>query len=50
MSDVPAMRDLLGDDAPSNWGKWGADDELGSLNYLDASEVLRGVQHIRTGE
>jgi Predicted metal-dependent hydrolase len=50
MSDAPAMRELLGEDAPSNWGKWGPDDELGSLNYLDASEVLRGARHIRTGD
>jgi kynurenine formamidase len=48
--DAPAMRDVLGHDAPSNWGKWGANDELGSLNYLDANEVLRGAQHIKTGE
>jgi kynurenine formamidase len=50
MSDAPAMRDLLGEDAPTNWGKWGPDDELGCLNYLDAAEVLRGVQHIKSGE
>jgi kynurenine formamidase len=50
MSDAPAMRDLLGADAPTNWGKWGPDDELGCLNYLDAGEVLRGVRHIQTGE
>jgi kynurenine formamidase len=50
MSDAPAMRELLGEDAPTNWGKWGPDDELGCLNYLDAGEVLRGVQHIRSGE
>jgi kynurenine formamidase len=50
MSEAPAMRELLGDDAPKNWGKWGPDDELGCLNYLDAAEVLRGVQHIKSGE
>jgi len=44
------MRELLGEDAPSNWGKWGPDDELGCLNYLDAGDVLRGVQHIKSGE
>jgi hypothetical protein len=49
MPDVPAMNELLGADAPKNWGKWGPDDELGALNYLDAKEVLRGAQHIRTG-
>jgi kynurenine formamidase len=50
MSQAPAMRELLGEDAPMNWGKWGPNDELGCLNYLDASEVLRGVQHIKSGE
>jgi kynurenine formamidase len=44
------MRDLLGNDAPSNWGKWGPDDEVGALNYLDAGEVLRGIQHVKSGE
>ncbi|MGQ0844593.1 MAG: cyclase family protein [Sporichthyaceae bacterium] len=50
MTDVPAMRDLIGADSPKNWGKWGPDDELGSLNYLDAGAVLRGAQHISKGE
>lgn len=47
--DIPAMGELL-KDTPSNWGRWGADDEVGSLNYLTPQEVLRGVQHIRKGE
>ena len=50
MPDAPAMNDLLGADTPKNWGKWGPDDEVGALNYLDAKEVLRGAQHIRTGD
>jgi Putative cyclase len=50
MSEVPAMTEILAADAPTNWGKWGPDDELGALNYLDAAEVLRGVQHIKSGE
>ncbi|WAL69521.1 cyclase family protein [Amycolatopsis cynarae] len=49
-TDAPAMRELLGEDAPTNWGKWGPDDELGCLNYLDAKEVLRGVRHVRSGQ
>lgn len=47
---APSMAELLGADTPSNWGKWGPDDELGSLNYLDASQVLRGLRHVRKGE
>jgi kynurenine formamidase len=50
MTDAPPVRDLLGADVPKNWGKWGPDDELGSLNYLDAAAVLRGVQHIKQGD
>lgn len=44
------VAELLGNDSPSNWGKWGPDDEVGSLNYLTAEQVLRGVASIRTGE
>ena len=45
---APDLVDLL-KDAPTNWGRWGADDEVGSLNYLTPSEVLRGVSQIRDG-
>ncbi|GAA3385085.1 cyclase family protein [Cryptosporangium minutisporangium] len=48
MTDVPAMTDLLRD-TPSNWGRWGDDDEVGALNHLTAAEVLRGAAHIRSG-
>jgi kynurenine formamidase len=37
-------------DAPSNWGKWGPDDEIGSLNYLTPTEVIRGVRHVKQGK
>lgn len=47
-TQVPSMDELL-KDAPTNWGKWGPDDEVGALNYLTADEVLRGVRHIKTG-
>src|SRR5689334_25379146 len=50
MTEAPSMSELLGADAPSNWGKWGADDEIGALNYLTADEVLRGVRHVRSGQ
>ncbi|MFG1924430.1 cyclase family protein [Cryptosporangium sp. NPDC048952] len=48
MTDVPEMTELLRD-APSNWGRWGDDDEVGALNHLTAAEVLRGAAHIRSG-
>ena len=44
---TPVGTQLAG--SPSNWGRWGADDELGALNLLDAAEVLRGVRAVRSG-
>ncbi|MGW4490538.1 cyclase family protein [Streptomyces sp. NPDC004376] len=46
---VPDLSELLADE-PKNWGKWGSDDEVGALNYLDASQVLRGASEIRSGK
>ena len=42
------LRDLLAGH-PRNWGRWGDDDEVGSLNFLGEPEVLRGVAAVRTG-
>ena len=33
----------------SNWGDFGADDELGRLNLLTADKVLQGVAEVREG-
>lgn len=46
---VPHMRELL-DGLPRNWGRWGPDDEVGALNFLDAAEVLRGVASVKSGK
>ncbi len=43
-----ALTDLLAD-APTNWGKWGPDDQVGSLNYLTPAEVLRALGSVRSG-
>lgn len=50
MSATGAMtlRRLLAD-APNRWGHWGADDEVGALNYLTADEVKRGLATVRHG-
>ena len=45
---VPAVGELL-KDSPSNWGKWGPDDEVGSLNYLGPAEVLAAATLIKAG-
>ncbi len=33
-----------------NWGRWGANDQLGTLNLIDAEARLRGVSSVATGE
>ena len=30
-------------DAPKNWGKWGPDDEVGSLNYLTPDVIVKAA-------
>lgn len=37
-------------DMPKNWGRWGKDDEIGSINFLTREEVLRGVRAVRSGK
>ncbi len=37
-------------DAPSNWGKWGPEDKVGTLNYLDDAQTLRGIKAVKTGK
>src|SRR5277367_5866553 len=43
------MRQLLAS-SPSNWGRWGKDDQIGSLNFLTSAEVLRGVRAVKQGK
>ena len=37
-------------EAVSTWGRWGADDERGALNYLTPARVLDAAKLVRTGE
>ena len=37
-------------DAPTNWGKWGEDDEVGAVNYLAEPQVLEGARAIEHGK
>lgn len=48
MSDQ-RIADIL-EDCPSNWNRWGEDDELGAVNYLTSERVLAGVQAVEDGE
>jgi kynurenine formamidase len=34
----------------SNWGRWGADDQLGTLNLIDRAARLRGLAAVRDGD
>jgi kynurenine formamidase len=44
MSGAPPEAEALGwFDQLSNWGRWGPDDEAGTLNLIDAAAVRRGV-------
>ena len=46
---VPDLTEVL-KDAPSNWGKWGPDDEVGSLNYLGPEQVIAAARLIQSGK
>ena len=53
MTDTPTTSPDLVDllkDAPTNWGKWGPDDEVGALNYLGAEQVLAAVRLVSAGK
>jgi len=30
-----------------NWGKWGADDEIGTLNYITPEKIVRAAGLVR---
>ena len=34
----------------SNWGRWGDDDEIGTLNLIDDAAVRRGAAAVKTGK
>lgn len=36
-------------DACKNWGRWGADDERGALNYIGGEQVRRAAGLVRSG-
>ncbi len=46
---APYLGDLL-KDSPSNWGKWGPDDEVGALNYLGPEQVLAAARLVTSGK
>lgn len=47
---VPTQDDVLGYfDALSNWGRWGEDDELGTLNHITDDVRLAAARAVRHG-
>ncbi|WP_218920430.1 hypothetical protein [Lentzea guizhouensis] len=36
-------------DFPSNWGRWGDADQLGTVNLITAEARARGAAQVRTG-
>lgn len=45
MADASVAKLLEG--LPTNWGRWGKDDEIGGLNFLTPEEVARGAASIK---
>lgn len=44
------MTDGMDDqDLPTNWRRWGVDDQRGTLNLIDAAATQRAVREVRTG-
>ena len=43
------MTESTAADLPSNWGRWGAEDELGTLNLITDEVRARAVAEARTG-
>jgi kynurenine formamidase len=33
-----------------NWGRWGADDQIGTLNFITAQDIVRAASLARTGK
>lgn len=44
-ADASAARE----DLPSNWGRWGADDQLGTLHLIDDAARARAAAEVRDG-
>src|SRR5438445_4786056 len=33
-----------------NWGRWGKDDQIGTLNHVTPEDIVRAASHIRSGK
>jgi kynurenine formamidase len=46
---VPPLSQLL-DGFPKNWGRWGPDDEIGSLNFLTPETIVEAARLVKSGK
>src|ERR1019366_3954904 len=44
MDDIRAAADRL-----KNWGRWGADDQIGTLNFTRPEDIVAAAQLVRKG-
>ena len=35
---------------PDNWGRWGDNDQIGTINYLDTEQIQRGLEAATAGD
>lgn len=50
MTNIPSEDEVLAYfDTLSNWGRWGADDELGTLNLITPEKRIAAADLVRTG-
>ena len=48
--NIPSESEVLGYfDSLSNWGRWGGDDQMGTLNFLGPDKVKRAVSLVEEG-
>ena len=47
MADTSSLRDIA--HRVSNWGRWGADDERGTMNFITPDVIRRAVATVRRG-
>ena len=52
MSDYTVTRKDIADAAEKykNWGKWGDDDEIGTLNNTSPEDIIAAAQLVRKGK
>ena len=50
LATIPTEQEVLGyKDVVSNWGRWGDDDQLGTMNLLTPEKTARAVALVREG-